>query len=664
MVRVAPVPQALVLPLPDRAAHQRGVLVEHVVVFADRAHRVVHRVGVFAHVERLGQLLVLRDLLDLRPVGVHVAVDVGGIAGAVAEALVVRRARGVQRLHGLERGEEVRTGPGLVAERPHHHRRVVLEVLDVGHVAVDVRGLGLLAVRETLRAVAVAVRFQVRLGGQVDAVLVAQLVPARVVGIVAGADVVAVALLEHLEVAAHLRLADGVAGVGPHLVAVRALELHGHAVVHVDAALDLHLAEAGAAGKDFRDLRLVTLRVGAYQRQNGRIQVGCLRRPLRRVFDIQLHRHGTFFTRLARGVCAGGGARHFAAFAIEERYGQAHGLGQLLPVVLHLGRHGQRRVLILRVEIRQRKEVANMDLRRAPEVAVAEDAGEPPHVLVLEPRAGAEAIDFHRDHVLARLDQLRHVELRGVAAVDAVADLLAVDPDEERAVHAAEREEHAAPVPVRGQFEVAAVAAHRVALDERGEVFRRFRHHAREIFFDDIAVVAVVRRAIAEHLPAGGHRDVLPAADVKSGFEEIQRPLVGMFDPVELPRAVEQPAEGRLQPLTRERLVQRGVGHQRRVVGLLVDAEAFGVFDLRRQRRHGVPARDHQQTGQQCCLHESSYGFRGDGRRVFQGLEKAQAVSSRAGPRDEGRGERGGASRSGPGDVVGAVFPARAKNCA
>ena len=101
------------------------------------------------------------------------------------------------------------------------------------------------------RHVVVAVALDVGLGDEVDAVFVAQFVPARIVGVMAGADVVAVALLEHFEVADHPLFGDVVAGVGPVLVAVGALEFHRHAVDREDAAFDLDLAEAGARGEDF-----------------------------------------------------------------------------------------------------------------------------------------------------------------------------------------------------------------------------------------------------------------------------------------------------------------------------------------------------------------------------------------------------------------------------
>ena len=145
---------------------------------------------------------------------------------------------------------------------------------------------------------------------------------------------------------------------------------------------------------------------------------------------------------------AAGPGRHF-------RLGAGHGLPSasnsstvsfagrrgLIAVVVDLGAHLQRRVLVLRIQVGLDEEVADVYLRRAPEGDVAEDAAETPHVLVFQVAAGAVAIDLDGHQVLARLHVLGDVELGGVAAVDAVADLLAVDPEEEGGIDAVEGDE-------------------------------------------------------------------------------------------------------------------------------------------------------------------------------------------------------------------------------
>ena len=137
--------------------------------------------------------------------------------------------------------------------------------------------------------------------------------------------------------------------------------------------------------------------------------------------------------------------RHRFAVGIEQRDGQLAGRESLIAVIADGGADLHRGILILRIEVGADAEIADVHLGRAPERDVAEDAAQPPHVLILQVAARAVAIDLDGDEVLARLEVLREVELGGVAAVDAVADFLAVEPEEERGIHAIEGHEDATP---------------------------------------------------------------------------------------------------------------------------------------------------------------------------------------------------------------------------
>ena len=254
MLRVAAVPKALVLPFPDRPADDFRIAVEDVAVLGQRAHRVEHGVGEFADVERLGQVLALGNAGELGRRAVHLLVEVGRVALAHAEPLVMHGPGRVDPLDRVHRVDEVlAASAALVAQRPDHDGGVVLEVLHVGHAAVDDR---VAHERLVVEVAVVAVALAVGLGHQPDTVLVAQFVPARVVGVMAGADVVAVALLEHFQVADHLRLGNRMADLGPMLVPVHAFELDGRAVHEELPALDLDLAETDLGGKKFVGQRI------------------------------------------------------------------------------------------------------------------------------------------------------------------------------------------------------------------------------------------------------------------------------------------------------------------------------------------------------------------------------------------------------------------------
>ena len=103
---------AVVDPLPDEAALQRGVAVERRVVVGEAAVRVAHRVRVLAHDDRARIVVAQRVGLDRGELRVHRADDVGGRAAArpVApdRALVVQRPRRIALAHPAGGGVVIR----------------------------------------------------------------------------------------------------------------------------------------------------------------------------------------------------------------------------------------------------------------------------------------------------------------------------------------------------------------------------------------------------------------------------------------------------------------------------------------------------------------------------------------------------------------------------
>src|SRR5207248_9556445 len=102
--------------------------------------------------------------------------------------------------------------------------------------------------------------------------------------------------------------------------------------------------------------------------------------------------------------------------------------------------------------------------RGAPQIYVAEDAAQPEHILILEERSIAEAIDLHGQHVLACAHVLRDVELRGRSTVLAVSDFLSIYPHVERRIHSVEVQQDAAIVPSAWNGERAAIGAHGIVV--------------------------------------------------------------------------------------------------------------------------------------------------------------------------------------------------------
>ena len=129
---------------------------------------------------------------------VHAGFDVGNVVvvAVLRHALVVHGTVRIDVVHVLVHGTEHIAGVGLVAERPNDHARVVVVA---AHHAVDTvdagafpmclaswnRGFGGDHVAGQAPA---AMGFEIGLIDQVDAVLVAQIVPTFLVRIVRGAD--------------------------------------------------------------------------------------------------------------------------------------------------------------------------------------------------------------------------------------------------------------------------------------------------------------------------------------------------------------------------------------------------------------------------------------------------------------------------------------------
>ena len=440
----------LVHPVPDRPAAGAGSRLEELPVLVEPAVAVAHRVRVLALDERSG-IAVPRLAGHVRGGLVHVADDVD--VRLVVRLLVVDGARLVVLADPLRGRHEVHPVPGLVAERPDDDRRVVLERLDVPPRAVEVGQLPLRLVREGLvGVVAHPVRLDVGLGDQVDPELVGELVPLGNVRVVGGADEVEVVLFEDLDVLQHGVAPDVLSGARVPLVPVDAPDEDGLAVDEDLPVPRLDLAEADTPGHDPEAPARAVL-----QGEKERVEVRLLVGPLPRVRDQGLQGDGG-------GLAGGGptglreGGEDGLARRVEER-----GLDReaLLGGGGVADRHGQPEggVLVLRVQVGDHAEVLDMQGLGGPEDHVAEDPAQAPEVLALQVGPVGEAVDLDREEVLARLHGVGDVELRGPAAVLAVADLLPVDPEVEAGGDALERDPHAPPLPRGRHLEAVAVRA-------------------------------------------------------------------------------------------------------------------------------------------------------------------------------------------------------------
>ena len=181
------------------------------------------------------------------------------------------------------------------------------------------------------------------------------------------------------------------------------------------------------------------------------------------------------------------------------------------------------------------EEVPDRAVRLVDQGHAAEDAGQPPHVLVLQVGPGRPLMHADRDHVVFRPNEAGDIELPDQPAALAVAYGRAVDEHGEARVHPVEADDgRPAGVPVRRQREAPPVLPRRVAV---GDVRRVDR--------EGIGHVGVRRGAVAGRageagqLPARGHRDVVEPAVVEVRGLESRGQVARVRAVAELPGPVE-----------------------------------------------------------------------------------------------------------------------------
>ena len=424
---------AVVDPLPDEGAAELRVLPNDIPVLLHAARAVAHGVDVLAEDE--GALVVLldgrlevalplgavgalagADALALGDGGVHAAVNVDDLALVVA--LVVKRTGRVELASGLGHLVVVAAEVRLVAERPEDDGRVVAVACDHADHAVDAGGLPLGVVGDVARGVAEAVRLEVALVDEVDAVFVAEVVPARVIGVVARADGVEVVALEEEDVLHHRVDGEGAPRLGVELVAVYAFEGDAAAVEEEDAVLDLDLA-----GADLEGSRHLDAPRGVAEGDGEVVEVGVLGVPEMRAGNLAGELDGPALSGDAHGHRLrpdglAGGVRELGPDLAALEGGRGAGDG---------GADGERRVAVVGVKRGGETDVLDRSLREGDERDGAKDAAQPPHVLVFEIGACRPLDDADGEDVLAiEVELVRDVELVREAAAHPLPHALAI----------------------------------------------------------------------------------------------------------------------------------------------------------------------------------------------------------------------------------------------
>ena len=216
----------MVAPLPDTAAEIVVILLDKIPERIDITR--AHRADIFTHIKRLRIFFIIEIVLYIFRAGVHTALDIRDIGKIFAlgdslelevGVLIVDKCAVVARADILRHRAVVDARSRLVAERPEHDTAVVLVALEESLRPVDISLAPLGSGREmrparpvpfALPVVAHAVGFDIGFVGQHYAIFITQRGEARIVGIVRGADHIAVGSLYEHNILNHIVERDGV----------------------------------------------------------------------------------------------------------------------------------------------------------------------------------------------------------------------------------------------------------------------------------------------------------------------------------------------------------------------------------------------------------------------------------------------------------------------
>ena len=212
--------ETLIHPVPDAAALQLLVGLNHVPIVLQAAHAVAHRVAVFHHDEGTmhGIKALVHKLLQVLRASIHQADDIGVFI--VDGSLVGHRTRRVALLHPLVGVFEVDAVAALIAHRPHDDRGMILVAFQHVAVARPHHLLVLWVFGEASVAIALGMGFAVGLIPDVKAIFVAEFVPIGVVGIMTGTHSIDVHLFHQSDISFHRLARNDMARIGIVLVAV------------------------------------------------------------------------------------------------------------------------------------------------------------------------------------------------------------------------------------------------------------------------------------------------------------------------------------------------------------------------------------------------------------------------------------------------------------
>ena len=331
--------------------------------------------------------------------------------------------------------------------------------------------------------------FQIGLILQVDAVLVAQVIPVRVARIVRVTYVVDVTALHQHDFHLHLFRSDGVTRIRVDFLAVHAFQLH-RLVIHVEITslqsefivlglriADFHLTDSKVSGNHVHSPSFLVLQFG-----HQRIAVRSFSRPQLGVSQFETGIYRRILSLVQFKLARSHRFAHLAynLIGIQLVFVDTVRQGIVLDFLfIQIAKHGLDRYRSsVSVQFGFYLHIAYLHLRGGGQIRIPEDTWQAVHVLCLEEGTVRTAVHFYRHRVLALHQVFRDVETGRIAGILREAYILSVHPEVEERVHPVEVNVHLTVFPVVGHGEGTAVRSHLVPVFVGSPVLVRFAHHA------------------------------------------------------------------------------------------------------------------------------------------------------------------------------------------
>ena len=392
----------LVDKIPDESSLVSGIFSYQIPIFLETAFGISHGMGVLDLNQRALRV-VFTIFYHIRIPPVHRGIDIRDLKTPVL--LVNQKPRRVHGLDGFPCRPEIFTVSCLIAERPEYYRRVVFVNLHIVGVTRHVRILVCRILGNTEIRIHHPVGLHVGLRHHVKPVFVTEIVPIRIVRIMACPYGIDVELLHQTDILLHVFLRYEITTVRIHFMPVHAFEEYRLPVHQHVAAVQLDTAETDVLPYCFN-----LTSVAVIQGEQRFIKVRGLGIPLEYVFENIAH------------PCPAG---HFVSpYRLSVR---TENLDTDPAILWIIGHNGQGTFLITVRKARLDAYVRDMLPVTCIKICLAGDSGHSPEILIFKISPVAPSEHLERNQIFLSGNHERgNIELGCYLAVLAVTDKLPV----------------------------------------------------------------------------------------------------------------------------------------------------------------------------------------------------------------------------------------------